>query len=248
MTNTLSALQLQAINAAKRQDWGNAVSLNTEILTQHPDDIGALNRLGVAQLNQGDKKAAQEAFEQALRVDKSNPIARKHLEKLKNNQAHTIITFSNEHFIEEPGKTKSVELHRLAGKNVLDTLAVGESVELKLKNRYISIERQDGTYIGALPEDLSLRLSNLVKTGNTYSCFVQSISSNSCTVYLKEAVRSAVNQYANSFPINKTTMAAINDVDEQFLFEDNIPVQTGEDESGEIEVEKNISEFSSEES
>jgi tetratricopeptide (TPR) repeat protein len=245
MTNTLSALQQLAINAAKRQEWEAAVTINTDILAQYPEDLGALNRLGVAHLNTGNKSAAKKAFDQVLKLDKSNSIAKKHLDKLKHNQNHTVVAFSNEHFIEEPGKTKTVELHRLAGKNVLEKLAVGESCELKLKNRYISVERQDGTYVGALPEDLSLRLANLVKTGNTYACFIQSLSMNSCTVYLKELTRSEKNTHVNSFPINKSSMAAINDVDEQFLFEDNIPVQVSDDESTEVDVDKSLNDFES---
>jgi hypothetical protein len=41
----------------------------------------------------------------------------------------------------------------------------------------------------------------------------------------------------------KTSLAAINDIDEQYLFEDNIPVQTGDEEVVEVDVDKPFEEF-----
>ncbi len=222
--NTFHNLQQQAISAAKEQDWDLAVKINTELVELNDADVGALNRLGVAylQLNQATK--AKSAFQKVLQVDKSNTIAKKHLARLKSNQTPTSPTFNHVYFIEEPGKTKIVELHRLAGKNVLDLLAVGQSCELKPKSRYVSVE-SGKTYIGALPEDVSFRLTKLLSTGNQYECYIYTTSGNNCSVYIREVFRAEKNQDVHSFPIVKSNLAAINDVDQDFLFEDNIPVQ-----------------------
>lgn len=228
--HTPANLQLSAINAAKQQDWTAAIEVNQQILESYPADIGALNRLGVAQMQLGKNTAAKTSFNKVLELDRSNTIAKKHLARLKNNQQPAVPTFSTVYFIEEPGKTKIVELHRLAGKTVLDALAVGQLCELKPKSRYISIE-VDGAYIGSLPEDISFRLSKLISTGNTYACYVHSITGNSCSVYLKENHRSEKNQFVHSFPLVKGSLATINDIDQSLLFEDNLPVQVSEGDS-----------------
>lgn len=228
--HTPTNLQQLAINAAKQQNWEQAIEANQQILDKQPADIGALNRLGVAQMQSAKTSAAKATFHKVLELDRSNSIAKKHLARLKDNIQAAAPTFSMVHFIEEPGKTRIVELHRLAGKATLDLLAVGQLCELKPKSRYISVESQ-GSYIGSLPEDLSFRLAKLIATGNDYNCFVHAISQNSCSVFIKETLRSEKNQYVHSFPVTKGSLATINDIDQSILFEDNIPVQTADSDS-----------------
>lgn len=225
--HTPSNLHQSAINAAKQQDWALAMEMNQQILALNPNDIGALNRLGVAQLQLGEIAEASTCFNKVLELDRSNTIAKKHLLRIKNNQVPSVPSFSTVYFIEEPGKTKIAELHRLAGKATLDILTVGQTCELKPKNRYISVESK-GSYIGSLPEDLSFRLSKLIAGGNEYNCYVHTVSANSCSIYLKEAHRSEKNQYIHSFPVVKGNLATINDIDQSMLFEDNIPVMIGD--------------------
>lgn len=221
--NKKTVLSQKAIKAAKNQDWQLALDLNKEILNFDEGDLGALNRIGVSLLQLKDKPEAKKYFEKVISIDKSNSIAKKHLALIKSNKKANVPTFAQNHFIEEPGKTKTVELHRLASKNVLSKLNVGNSCLLKPKNRYISIEAND-QYIGALPEDLSFRLSKLIKSGNQFACFIRSISPSACSVFLKETKKSKKNQYTNSFPITKTQLTTINDIDDAFI-EDEVPVQ-----------------------
>lgn len=230
--NSVSKLQTLAIAAAKASEWTKAVEYNQEILEQTPSDIPALNRLGLAQLQLQDIKAAKATFQSVLEIDKTNSIAHKQLERIKTNQINTTPSFTRNHFIEEPGKTKIVELHRLSGRQVLDTLSVGQSCTLKLKNRYISVETEDGRYIGALPEDISFRLTKLIQTGNTYHISLHSCSNNQCTVYLKELARSPKNIDIHSFPPSKTAGNAHSELDDRFLIEDF------EDEDGIIDADE----------
>lgn len=240
--NAQTALS-QAIAAAKDQNWSAAVDYNQAIIEQNSNDVGAWNRLGVAYSQLANHKAAKTAFQKVLDIDKSNPIARKNLAKLKNNQLPSVPTFATQDFIEEPGKTKTVELHRLAGKNVLDNLAVGAECNLIPKNRYISVEIK-GIYIGALPEDISFRLAKLIETGNVYYCCVRSFSANHCNVYIKELSRAPINKEVNSFPANKTTAAGLNDLDD-LLLDDEIPVEVVDSDT---DVERTIEEIEPEES
>ncbi|MBP7768722.1 tetratricopeptide repeat protein [Candidatus Woesebacteria bacterium] len=226
----VSKLQVLAISSAKSGDWQKAVEINTEILSQTPDDTQALNRLGLAHIQLGQLEAATETFKKTLAVDKNNSIALKQLERIKTNQTHATPSFSKNHFIEEPGKTKIVELHRLSGKQVLDGLSVGQSCQLKLKNRYISVETNEGTYIGALPEDVSFRLTKLIQTGNEYHCSIHSCSNNVCTTYLKETLRSAQNIDTHSFPPTKTPNNHL-ELDDRYLMEN------GDDEDGTMDLD-----------
>lgn len=221
--NKLNTLQLQAVNAAKSGDWQKASLINEEILALNPTDVGALNRLGLSYMQLDKSPKAKQCFNKVLELDSSNSIAKKNLDKIKNKLCGTP-NFSQENFIEEPGKTKIVELHRLAGKEILNHLNPGKVCELKIKNRYISVE-SDGKYIGTLPEDLSFRLTKLINRKNRYECFVHSASTKSCTIYIKEVERSAQNINIHSFPLNKSLLTTINDIDEKFLLEDNIPME-----------------------
>src|SRR5579859_89735 len=219
MNTTLADLQLQAVQAAKNQNWDGAIEHNLAILADNPTDVGALTRLGVAYAQIGKLKEAKKAFTQVLELDKSNQLAKKHLEKMKNNQAISLSSLpANEQFIEEPGKTKTVELHRLAGKEQLENLGIGQMCELKPKNRFVSVE-VGKTYVGSLPEDLSSRLTKLMKGGNEYICYIRSVSPIACSVFIKETRRAKDFEYMNSFPVMKNQNAAINDM---FLVDDNV--------------------------
>lgn len=228
--STYSKLRTQAILAAKKTDWHAAVAINEQILTSYPDDVGSYNRLGLAQLQLGDRSAAKTSFSKALEIDRSNAIAKKQLERISSKKTTTLPSFSTEHFIEEPGRTKIVELHRLAGKQVLEELSVGSHCKLVAKKRYISVETLQGTYIGALPEDISFRLIKLIESGNVYACMIQKITSNQCSVYLKETHRSPANLDTHSFPPGKINSNSVLDIDDRFLMEDEMAVEDSDDE------------------
>lgn len=240
MTNTSLVAQLEekAIQAAKSQDWQAAIDVNRQLIEENAEDIQAFIRLGVAQVQLGLIKEAKHAFSQALELDKTNQLAKKHLLRLENNQTITLSSLpSNEEFIEEPGKTRTVELHRLAGKEPLEKLSVGQVCELKSKNRFISVE-VNKVYIGSLPEDLSARLTKLMKGGNEYICYIRSISQAncSCSVFIKEVSRSPEQEFINSFPVSKSSVNALNEMyaDDNYSFEiEDIPLQIVETDNDE---------------
>ncbi len=216
-----AVLEQQAINAAKNKDWQAAVTHNQTIIDQNPQNVAAMIRLGVAQAQLGKTTLAKQAFTQAISFDKSNQLAKKHLEKLKNHQSISLSNLpADEQFIEEPGKTKTVELHRLAGKELLEKLTLGQTCELKTKNRFISVEAEN-KYVGSLPEDLSSRLTKLMKGGNTYACYISSVTPHSCSVFLKEVKRAKEFEFVNSFPPARNQMLTINEMyaDEDVVFE-----------------------------
>lgn len=218
MSAATGSLKQQAVLAAKQGDWERAVVVNEAILEIEPQDVGALNRLGISLIQLKQASKARKAFKSALALDKYNVIAKKNLDKLRQADGGTqMLTFSRQHFIEEPGKTKVTELHRLAGKQVLESVSVGALCELRCKKRYISVE-VGPTYVGALPENISFRLSKLIHNGNQYECYIRSVTNNTCSVYIREVLRSDKNKDVTSFPINRAHIA-IDDLDDNLIKE-----------------------------
>jgi tetratricopeptide (TPR) repeat protein len=220
----LSVLRQTAIQAAKTLAWDQAVLINQDILAQEPKDLDALNRLGLAQMQLNDLAGAKQTFQSVIKIDKSNIIANKHLKKLASNQIGNLLTFSDSYFIEEPGKTKIIDLHRLAGKQILNNLSVGQSCNLVIKAHYICIESND-THIGALPEDLSARLTKLITNGNEYSCQIHSTTEKTCKVLIKETKASEKNTNVLSFPVAKTALTGGTPASDDFILEDEVPIQ-----------------------
>jgi tetratricopeptide (TPR) repeat protein len=230
--STQSDLRDMAIRAAKDSNWEDAVNYNSQIVDLNPEDTNAMNRLAIAHVQLKNIKKAKKIFKEVLEIDKNNKIAKKHLDKLQNNLSCIPPLFVKKHFIEEPGKTKVVPLYRLSGKNILDQLSVGKECELIIKNRYISVEI-DGQYIGALPEDLSFRLTRLIKSGNEYLCLIRSCSNKDCEVYLREIKQSAKNKGTHSFPTSKISLNPLSEVEEKGVLEENIPVEIVETDTDE---------------
>jgi hypothetical protein len=198
--NRLATLQKLAIDSAKQLDWEEAKNRNLEILTEFPDHIPTLNRLAFTYLQLSDKKSALETYKRVLELEKLNPVAKKYLDLLKKNvsiekQKHNVF----EDFVEEPTKTKSVALDRLAGGSVMNRLSISMPCVLKPKGRFVSVLTQEGETIGSLPEDISFHLSHLIKTGNQYLCLVRSFSKQEVVVFLKEKFVSEENRFTPSF-------------------------------------------------
>lgn len=225
-------LKQEAINAAKNANWAKAIEINQEIIANNSSDLEAMNRLGLAFLKNKQESEAKKVFKEVLGLDSSNIIANKHLTNIKNKEVSTDIIFDrNNDFIEEPGKSKIVALHRLTGKDQLKKLKVGQVCTLQLKNRYISVADEKNKHVGALPEDISFRLSKLISRGNEYRCVIYKISDKQCLVQIKEILRSKKNEQIVSFPSSNQTNLVLPD---DFMLEEDIPFEvTGEEEDDE---------------
>lgn len=236
---SLTDLRTQAITAAKNTDWQTAVTANQEIILINPSDIAAYNRLGMSFLQLGNAKQATAAFKEVLKIDATNPIAKKQLQRISKKEDIAPPQFTRTQFIEEPGKSKICALHRLAGRNVLEELRSGVACQLKPKSRYISVETETGHYIGALPDDISYRLSNLISSGNLYEVVVYTVTKTECSVFVREKYRSLENQHLNSFPLGGNH-ANGEDSDDKFILmdEDGNTVNNTEDSEGADSLEE----------
>jgi tetratricopeptide (TPR) repeat protein len=184
----------QAIAATLAGDWENAIKLNKFLLEEKPNDVEALNRMGLAYSVLGNSKNAKESFEKVLEIDPLNSIALKNIKKLKteskNNSDDVTFIQVNNIFIEEHGKTKVVELINLAQAEILQSLQTGQSVDMNVKRLKIFV-LQGKKYIGVLPDDIGNRLIRFIKGGNKYEAFVKSASHQNVSIFIRELKRSS---------------------------------------------------------
>jgi tetratricopeptide (TPR) repeat protein len=187
-----------AIRAALDGNWQVATTLNEQILASNPHHIPALNRLAKAYSQQGKNDEAIATYERVLCLDKFNGIAKKNCGLLKKSpcimDCSTKTIFTD--FIEEPGKTKTTPLVRLGDAKTLLNLQPGQLVNLVVKNHWIVVTTQDNNHIGALADNVSFRLKQLMQGGNTFQAVIRTVSANQVTVFLREIHRAK--EFANS--------------------------------------------------
>lgn len=236
MNNSISSLTTQAIAASQSGDWNQGKSLNAQIIEQEPNNIPGLNRLAFCEMQLGNLAEARKIYGHVLELERCNSIALKYTNLLK--QKVTFVpspTIQREDFIEEPGKTKSLSLQKLADPDVLQSVAIATPCELVVKNHRVNVQTLDHKiYLGSLPDDIAFRLQRLIKAGNTYKVFVQSTTKKSCTVFIKETYRSPQALSAPSFPGNGGQGSPL--LAEDILL-DEAPLDTRETGSEEVEVE-----------
>ena len=202
----VQVLTQKAIANALKGKWKEALAINIEILNQSPDDIDALNRLARAYSELGDFTKARKTVKQVLKIDPYNKIAQKGLEKWKNLKKGKIIKsnkISASLFLEEPGKTKIINLLNISSKKTLAKIDSGDELELNLHGHKVSVITKDGAYIGKLPDDVGAKLKKLIKMGNKYKVLAKSIKPNEIKIFIKEIANTPKTAGIPSFPTEK---------------------------------------------
>ena len=201
-------LEQQAIKAALVSNWEEAIKLNKSILSESPEDIDALNRSGYAFFKLGKVKEARAQFRKALKIDRYNPVASKNLKRLKKikkvEPQKQGTSVSPSLFLEEPGKTKTVILVKIAPQKILSSLSIGQLVLLRSKRYAIEVRMEDKTYLGAIPDDLSFHLRKLIKKGYQYQALIKNVKENFLSVFLREIKKGAKLKGQPSFSLSET--------------------------------------------
>ena len=185
----MTALKSQAIQTALVGDWHSAINWNNQILDTNPDDIDALNRLAFAHASLGEIKEAKSLYEKVLELDMQNPIASKNIKRLAVNKTIKPTTQLNNLFIEEPGKTKVIELLNLAEKKVISLLRSGEKINLTIKRNKIFAVDDTNQYIGMLSDDICQRLIKFMSDGNQYDAYIRTVENNRISIFVREIKR-----------------------------------------------------------
>jgi tetratricopeptide (TPR) repeat protein len=195
----------EAIKAALHGDWKKAVKINLKLIQEFPDDIETSLRLAKAYEELGKVNLAKKSCRHVLKLDRFNPIAKRNIRRLKtikkkkNKNISTISQLDGDLFLEEPGKTKTIPLVRLAPPEELLKLDCAQSLKLQTGKRYITIRDEENQYLGRIPDDLSQRLIKLIKRGNQYQVVVKDVDKKKLYVFVKEIKRSPNNDGIPSF-------------------------------------------------
>lgn len=188
----MASLQNQAINTALTGDWENAVLINKTLVKENPQDIDALNRLAFAFSILGKTKEARLNYQKVLKIDPLNSIALRNIKKIPNGSGgttpHTNGYKLSNIFLEEPGKTKIVELLNIAQPEIINNLQTGQLLTLSIKRLkiFVLFGKQ---YIGMLPDDIGKRLIKFIEAGNTYEAYTKSSNSKNLIIFIKETKR-----------------------------------------------------------
>lgn len=201
-----------AINSALKCDWSEAVKINKILLSQDKNDIEALNRLARAYFESRDIKKAKSTSLKVLKIEPSNKIAEKAVEKykrslplrdkrslpLRGKKANSLVASD---FIEEIGTTKQTQLLNLCSENIISSLDSGDEVFLSTHSHRVTVTTHDKKYIGKLPDDLSARLRSLTKEGYEYKVVIKSASKECVKIIIKEIKKGKGHEKINSFPV-----------------------------------------------
>lgn len=217
---TLSQL---AIDAALDSKWDEALKLNKQIIKADPQNIDALNRQAHIFMEMGRINLAKKYYQEVIKIDSYNPIALKNLKIIKsfkpnghNEPIHlTYNSLPNSKllpslFLHEPGKTKLVNLLKVAEPQKLSQAYCGMRVAMVVKNRKITIVDVEDNYLGVLPDDISHHLLRLLKGGSKYDLFIKAIRVNGLSVLIKETFRSKRFKNQPSFLENSDVLLRTN--------------------------------------
>jgi len=196
MTNLL---EKKAIKASLTTDWQEAIKLNKKILSGDKKNRNALNRLAYAYYKTGDYQKAEDLYSKVIKIDPYCSIAERNLKKIHSvKKTKTAPPQSSSHsnsplndlFLNEPGKTKIIALINLAPFEILSSLTPSQPLAFTVKKRNIVLSTKEDEYIGAIPDDLSFHLINLINGGNKYKANIYSVKKNNLTVVFREIYRS----------------------------------------------------------
>jgi len=195
----------KAIDLALKGNWLEAIKINLQILKKDKTDIDSLNRLARAYFEIGEIRKAKSTSKKALLIDPKNNITLNALEKYKNcSDDESRPEYQNNIdasiFIEQIGKTKLTTLINLGSNKTTSSLSAGDEAILIVHSHRVTVNAANGNYLGKVTDDLSARLRNLVKGGNTYKVFIKSTNRNCLKVIIKEDKKGKGLENVMSFP------------------------------------------------
>ena len=200
-------LAQKAISEALSGNWKEAINTNLQILKKVPKDIPSLKRLARAYTELGEIKKARITAEKVIKNDPINKIAQKTLEKIKGlKEGETIPSGPSftQVFLEEPGKTKIVPLIHLGDPTIIAKLDAGDEVILDHHCHRIQVSTLKNDYIGKLPDDISLRIKQLIELGNQFQAIIKSSDLREVKVIIREVLKGKRAKNIISFPSEKS--------------------------------------------
>ena len=202
-------LQDQAVELAAKSRWQEAVETNRQLLGLG-EDADTLNRLGKAYFELGRLSESRDTYQQALRLNPSNTIAKKSMARIQElltrfgestapvRAARQLVDLRL--FITETGKTAMTTLVDVPRSAVVDAIVTGEKVDIRLEGRSVIVLDVDGNTVGRLEPKLAQRLGELMAGGNRYAAAVAQASTGQLRVLIREIYQDPSQRGRISFP------------------------------------------------
>lgn len=196
---TKKQLNQEALTASLEHRWDDAIALNDEILGRFPRDAEASNRKGRAFMEQGHLADARESYQDALKADPANMIARRNLQRLEtiyqadgaDEKGHTrsqnIPKASV--FIQEIGKTWIDDLTHPADNDVLAQIAPGDEMRLVVHGERVLVQTIEGVSVGQVDQTVGSRMTRLMGIGHEFEVFALGQTMNSLRFIIREIVK-----------------------------------------------------------
>jgi len=193
---TSQSLKNLSIKYALENNWEQAYKINAQLIKDSPNDLDTLNRLAFSSMKLKKFRKAKTVYNKVIKIDKTNPIALRNLKRLdtlsKNITLENSSIPSNQNgnlqdlFIEESGKTKTVDLKNVADRQTLSQVQPGDMVVLTIKRSKVFAQNLNKKFLGMLPDNIGMRMVKFIKGGNEYQACVKYVDEKSITIFIKE--------------------------------------------------------------
>lgn len=202
-------LQDLAVSLANKNEWSEAINTNKQILDLG-EDPATHNRLGKAFMEMGLYQESLESYQQTLQMNPTNTIARRNMARLETLLArgsenlpvksHSRYQVDMRLFITEAGKTMVTSLLDVPRGPMLEALASGDKVELKVEGNHVLATHPEGDIIGRIEPKIGQRLSQLILGGNRYIAAVVQADSRQVRILIRETFQDPSQRSRTSFP------------------------------------------------
>ena len=196
----------EAIRLAMDSKWDEAVEVNRFILENFGPDDQTFNRLGKALTELGRLEEARDAYDQALKLNLFNQVAKKNRAKLEVLIQHKDeirgggVKVDLNLFVEEMGRTIITALENVDDPNICDKVVAGDVAELEVVGDGILLRTLRGVRLGELEPKLARRIIRFMQGGNRYQAGVTSCDGREVRVIVRETYQDPSFAGKPSFP------------------------------------------------
>lgn len=207
---TKKQLNLAALEASLAHNWEEALTLNDEILERFPRDAEALNRKGRAYFEMGKLADARECYQESLKADPANMIARRNLQRLEilykadgadeTAEPRTMEIPRANAFILEIGKTWIDDLAHPAENDILAQVAPGDQLKLVVEGERVFVKTIGDVHLGQIDQTVGSRIAKLMERGHEFEIYGLGMSMNSLRFIVRETHRPEEAEGIMTFP------------------------------------------------
>ena len=227
-----------AIRLAMDSKWDEAVELNQFILEKFGSDDQAHNRLGKALTELGRLEEARDHYDQALKLNPFNQVAKKNRSKLEVLIQHKDsiktggVKVDLNLFVEEMGKTVITILDNVEP-DICDRIVAGDVAELEIDGDGILLRTLRGVRLGELEPKLARRIIKFMRGGNRYQAGVTSCEAGEVRVIVRETYQDPSFAGKPSFPQRQKREVAFRPYARESLISRDVDVYSTDDEDEE---------------